>query len=380
MVQAEVRLDEEAQRYLVESALAKPNPSFIEVQLLGQIDPDLSVTIGFIDTYLSQTASSDTDVSLAFMEKLFDIATYACIHAKETDVDMLNNILACAERHKSGMDNSGKKRLNNRVFLLFDKVGVWRQDMMGDKKFPWAAAVERMVFEPVDLWAGRCTSRVRILSRAPRSLVRRMLAGHAAEGGNFLMTLWEDTSLLERDSLFYSEVINLVRLLPDENQAVAQSALWWARDVVSGALFQWLRGEDGSNRTPWRILRRIEAVARKKWESLSDEERGTFLSAGLLVILRELYPEFLADEEHPQSNPISPNFPRLQELLSAIVAATSDETKVALAKDLKLFVRKYPGMNLGIIAQWFPDVAAEVEAWRKFPGLTKTFVTIFKQS
>jgi len=347
---------------IVQQSLGKRDFSVTDAQILSRLDPDLSISTALI------THAAPKEELLFRLIETAEVAMSSGIQVErksvispkrtQTELAALKNVLTTYDRMRVRLDPDDQKKLTGDILTLFSLLTVWRPDMTGQKTFPWREAIESALYTQSEVMHRWFSLRMSVLQRAPEDVLKQALADHAEAGGDILETLMQEQSTLSDESTTSPEVIRLARLLPDGNTKIARTIFSWVGQAETYAI----KGADAASVD---VLRQMEAIATEKWVGLSSSTRRNFLTAELLVRLRELYPEYLGDIDA-----VSDAQPRMAGLLDEIIGGTSLQAVKNLKTGLVNILKAYPQMKLGVIEKWFPEMAKEAIAeakplWKK---------------
>lgn len=348
---------------ITQQLLGKNEFSYQDAGILSEIDPDLSISAGLVTQ--SETSGellhrfTETMIQKIIVDTPKGEEVHISPERTQTDLTALNNFVSALETKRGNRDHRDQARLGDELLSLFSIISTWRDDLTGDQAFPWKFAVESALFPKEEFMNPRFSLRMSIFNSASDEVLRRALAADVAAGGNIVATLAHEQSGLYEDSLTSDEFIRLVGLLPMGHQRIAQTTLEWVGEAEMQITT--MPNHEKANPTPEKNLRLMESMAVAQWMSLNSTDRGTFLTADLIVRLRELFPE---------GKPVPSLSPQMMKFLIDAVYDTSVEGRDRIKKGLVMYLKVYSKMKLGVIEKWFPRISAEAieeakPAWQK---------------
>jgi hypothetical protein len=340
--------------------------SFDDERILAilRLDPELSV----LSDVVTQDHPRDTVVDrfhkVVVTALLSDLGGGKEIPEERTrtNVMALRNFFSVLRVAEHTINTSYKQELESDLVTLLGIVVSDRPDMTQDPKFPWDSVVHYAVFVPRDAGVPRHEARMSIIDHAPDDSVRKVLADFTAAGGDIFNTLTgEQPSLWEKEPYESPAYLRILELLP-ENLEGARSVVNFVaqqeRTVIAIAL------ENPKFNIPYEALDGLELNAAERWLGLSRNDQKQFLTTDLAYTLRRLYPERLKDNLTEYAKKTLAQLPRLNGLIPSIVAETSEKTTDAIAEQITLHLLGNPDLKLGILSDWFPEMAENIERRR----------------
>jgi hypothetical protein len=221
-------------------------------------------------------------------------------------------------------------------------------------------AVNLAVSRPTNGFFGKYNYRVSILTKAPEALAQKAMAEYANKGINILDTLYyEKPFMVDSMPEESPKLWEVIRRAPDGNLRLARITVLWSLRVQSQAAH---RGEEHYT---WEL-------AQKKWNALSSDDRGKFLTMDILLLSQDIYEKLHTLGEKPSAT--------MDQILQSMIKNASDAWKKELTQRLIAQVKAYPEEKLGMmIPEWFPTIADAVEAHRP-KTLFQQAATLFRRS
>lgn len=337
---------------------------------IAKMDPDLSVTHDVVQKFLDTPFAERPPVLQEQMLLcLIHAGQYLMTSERSTDEDhqiparttrnhvrALRNIVDLTE---SIQDETIHKKMQNSLLTLFaDATSPTRSDLVSHPEFPWTEAVDQAVNTPFDLLYRRFGKRLVILQHAPTDiLAERSLEYAKTHTGGVPMILF-DEFLQTRDIDYLQEkgFYDLMAAMPTGDKQTALGVLEWALKVTSLSTFR--EREHYGNRIPEAYVHILWDALEKQWMALSYEDKNTFLHAGVLHYVDDLWHN---TKTTLRTSPLA----RSHELVHTILASLSHEGHDMLIQNFDLVFQEYPFVPVpSVLHEVLPRVAQEIEARR----------------
>lgn len=319
---------------------------------MTRIDPDLSITCGVIGKYIDATGGRR---STPILFRLMDVATRRLVDVSPThtaaqtarDIQIfkrVDNILQ-VQSHTPQNDQE-QSAFDSHAFEMFTVLGLTRRDLLQHPDFPWSLPVDVAIRRKEELMSGYFLQRMEILRQAPKDIVRKAIRFHAQHGRLITEILGHEYDLIARHHVrsTSADLWNIISMVPDGHAPSARSVVFWALEAAS---YRDIEQND---------LTRVWRVARHKWDTLSEKDKGEFITLGFLYSFASVY-------EHQAEEHIEPNH-EMDQMLQSIIQNTSPERIAEFTKGYIELVDEGHNIPLGMIATWFPQIGSAVENHR----------------